>query len=243
MSQDSQSLDNVNAKGQLPIEKIENYLMGICAEFSKKKRLIQIETLYTRARRELGAPRVKIETAIDNLVRNKKILPNRFQHANNVLENATRQRIYNAINAVPSLIVQDLRNNLELGPKMALWHLKRLLDFGIIKRINRGTKTLYAAQRVSDQDAIAYNILVKNNLLQRVLFKLDHKKLAQSLIIEIAPTKRTNLLYHLKKLTEDGIIDIIEDNQEKIYQIKAEYRNAVMQMIERYFPVENLKPQ
>jgi|SRR5271157_429312 len=217
------------------IEKLEQSLMVLCIEFSNQNRPIQVDALYARARREFGAPRMLIERAIDNLITTKKIVPGKFLHEKNVLQNETRQTVYNMILQVPGALAQDLKNSLNLGTKILLWHLKHLLDFDLIKEVKWGKTCLYSACTTSEKDAISYHVMAKNVVIQVLLRNIDGTLLPQSIILDITPAKRTTLLYHLNKLTEAGILDMVVENEEKKYQISAEYKSHVYDMLDKYF--------
>ncbi len=230
------SPDSTQPPDRLPIEDIEQFILKICMELGQKKRMIQVETLYMKARRALNVPRPRIETAIDNLIRAKLIVPNKFLHKTNVLTNDTRQRIFNTIVAVPSMLAQDLRVELGLGSKMLLWHLKMLLDFGLIKQVPLGGKSLFSSSTTNDKDAIIFHVLVKNTSMQVILQALNVKRISQSALLELAPAKRTTLLYHINKLTELGILSQVEEGNDRKYQISLEYKEHVKNTLEKFFP-------
>jgi predicted transcriptional regulator len=220
------------------IEKIEQSLMILCIEFSNQNRPIQVDTLYARARREFGAPRVLIERAIDNLIAAKKIMPGKILHVQNVLQNQTRNLIYNTITQIPGVLVQDLKNSLDLGTKILLWHLKHLLDFGLVKEVKWGKTCLYSACSTNDKDAICYHVMAKNAVIQVLLRSIDGTILPQAMLLDIVPAKRTTLLYHLNKLTETGILEMVVDEGEKKYQISAQYKPHIYEMLDEYFSEE-----
>lgn len=228
--------DSAKQPDQLSIEDIEQFLLKYCLELGQKKRMIQVETLYFTARRSLKSPRSRIEIAIDNLIRAKKIVPNKFLHETNVLTNETRQRIFNMIGGVPSILVHDLRTELGLGSKMLLWHLKMLLDFGLIKQVPLGSKYLYSLKSINDKDAIIFHILVKNTSMQVILQSMHNKRISQAVLLELAPIKRTTLLYHITKLIELGILNQVEDGNDRKYQISPEYKENVKNVLEKFFP-------
>lgn len=221
------------------IDQIEEFLIVQCVELSKKRHPIKIDALYIRARRELGAPRIQIERAIDNLIASKTIIPGKYLHLENLLENETRKMIYNAIAALPAILAQNLKDTLDLGTKMLFWHLKRLLDFGFIKQVEWGTFHLFATQATSDNDAIVYHVMARNVFLQLVLRTLDDTQIPLSTLIQIVPVKRTTLLYHLQKLIEAGVIESPTESDEKMYQISNQFKQHVYAMLEEYFPEES----
>ncbi len=231
-----QSPDSTQPQDQWSIDEIEQYILKLCVELGLKNRKIQVETLYIKTRRALNIPRPRIESAIDNLIRAKKIVPNKFRYKINVLTNETRQRIFNAIMAVPSMLANDLRVELGIGSKMLLWHLKMLLDFGLIKQVSLGSKCLFAQCSTNDKDAIIFHILVKNTSMQIILQSLENKQISQSTLLELTPAKRTTLLYHITKLTELGILNQLEEAYDKKYQISPDYKENVKNILEQFFP-------
>ena len=218
------------------IDQLQEYLLSQCVEFSKQKRPINIDALYYRARRELGAPRIQIQAAIDNLIATKKIVPGKVLHIENLLENDTRRSIFNAISTNPAVQAQELKETLELGTSILLWHLKRLLDYGLIKQVEWGGGRLFASLETSNNDAIVYHLMSKNTLIQLLMRTLDDTQFALSLLLQSVPIKRTTLLYHLNKLIQAGVLEIVTDSEEKKYQISNQYKQNVYAILEKYFP-------
>ena len=191
----------------------------------------------------MGAPRIQIERAIDNLIATKTIIPGKYLHIENLLENDTRKLIYNTIATVPAILAQNMKDTLNLGTKILFWHLKHLLDFGFIKQVNWGTDHLFTTQATSNIDTILYHILAKHTFLQLILRTLIDAQIPLSTLIQIAPVKRPTLLYHLQKLIDAGLIETSPEREERMYQISSHFKNNVCAMLEEFFPEEsNLPP-
>ncbi len=221
---------------QWTIDNLEKFLLSICIEYSKQKRPIDIDVLYYRARRELGVPRIQIQTAIDNMIASKKIVPGKVLLSDNLLENDTRKCIFNIISKFPAVLAQEIKDNLEIGTSILIWHLKCLLDFGLIRQIELGGYRLFTSLETSNNDAIAYHFMAKSTLLQLLMRTIDGIQISLSLLLKSVPMKRPTLLYHLNKFVQTGILEIVIDSEEKKYKMSNNFKQNVYAILEKYFP-------
>lgn len=215
---------------------IEEYLLQICTELSGQNKVIQIPSIYQRARRDLKISGIEIDTAIQRLIREKKIIPGQVVCTANVLENETRQMIYNRIASVPCKYPYDLQQELEIGAALLAWHLKKLVDFGLIKQINFGTRILFALPNSDEKYIIIYYISSKNSTIQAILRALSQKLMSKSALFALIPAKRTTLLYHLKNLELWGIVESFSatlDHEQ--YQLTKAFATHVQQVFQLFF--------
>jgi len=230
----SSSIRGSDSSESWNVKDIEEYLMNLCLEFAEKGKLIQVDPLFQKTRKNLKVPRMQIETAIDNLIQAKKIIPGQFLHSANILENDTRNQLYNAIAADPAEVAFELKHELALGSRMLAWHLKKLLDFGLIKKIPLGKQYLFAVSSVDEKDAIIYRLISKNPMVKIILSSLQQGPLSRTAIVNIDPDKRTAFFYYLNNLEQIGVIEIM-DTKGEVYQITSNYFNCTQHILNQYF--------
>ncbi len=123
--------------------------MNLCAELYNHKKQISIDKLYTIPRKVLHLEHLTIEIAIDRLIEKKYIVPNSFIFKNSILENETRQKIYNHILTYGAVSAHEIKNALNLGNNIIAWNLKKMLEFGLIKEIQFKKKRIYSSKEFS----------------------------------------------------------------------------------------------
>jgi DNA-binding HxlR family transcriptional regulator len=219
---------------------IEEYIMRICTELSAQNKVIQISSIYRRARRELKVPGIDIDNAIQRLIQAKKIIPGQVVCTSNVLENETRQIIYNRIASVPCKYPYDLQQELQIGAGLLAWHLKKLVDFGLIKQVSFRTRTLFALPTLDEKDIIIYYISSKSVTIQTILGALSQKSMPKTTLFTLIPAKRTTLLYHLKNLEQWGIVKSTATTPEnEQYELTDDFATHVQRVLLQFFTKRN----
>ncbi len=215
---------------------IEEYIIRICTELSAQNKVIQISLIYQRVRRELKVSGIKIDNAIHHLIQAKRIIPGQVLCTANILENETRKLIYDRIASVPCKYPYDLQQELTIGAALLAWHLKKLVDFGIIKQITFGTRILFALPTLDEKDIIIYYISSKNITIRTILSALSEKSVSKVALSSLIPAKRTTLLYHLKNLEQWGIVISTSPTPEnEQYQLTDGFTVHVQRVLKKYF--------
>ncbi|MHA2392046.1 MAG: hypothetical protein ACXAEX_08745 [Promethearchaeota archaeon] len=119
----------------------ESVVLGLVKEYLTKKTFFSIndiiEFVSNRVRLNPEINRNKIELIIKSLIKKQIIIPGTRLMKNNIIENPTRNEIFNFINSKPSNINEIMRA-LKIGSNQALWHLSCLEKFRFVrsKKIN-----------------------------------------------------------------------------------------------------------
>ncbi len=232
--------NNSSAGDKLDVEiyspvNLEEYLLKLCRECENSNKVIRIKSLYLRARKDTKIPRLRIETAINNLILSKKIIPDRFLHVHSVLKNETRKKLYDLISSRPASQALDLKKEAGIGAKILAWHLKQLIDFKQIKLVNFGTKMLFALPTQDERDAITYHVISRNDIDRDILAMLASKPTPKSTLVGQDPAKRTTILYHLNNLEQWKLIEIVNPGG-AIYQLSSNSRDSVLRMLQKFHP-------
>jgi predicted transcriptional regulator len=191
-------------------------VIRIANEVLKEGRVLNIEYLYRRAKRELKIPREGLLTIIQYLV-NKKILINGSKFTkDSVLENDIRNLVYSYIqqniglhfSAIKRDLVKFLKGS-QIGVGQLIWHLEMLLKFNLIKSFELGNHTIFIPVKMDENIAKIYYLarnLVRNKIL-RHLNEIERSTRPQ--IAEGIQESRENVYYHIKILVEhDCLVNI-----------------------------------
>ena len=118
------------------LEDLESVVFSIVKEYLTKKTFFSIndiiEFVTNRVRLNPNINRNKIELIIKSLIKKRVIIPVTRLMKNNIIENPTRNEIFNYINSKPSNINEIMRA-LNIGSNQALWHLSCLEKFQFVR--------------------------------------------------------------------------------------------------------------
>ena len=118
------------------LEDLESVVFSIVKEYLTKKTFFSIndiiEFVTNRVRLNPNINRNKIELIIKSLIKKRVIIPGTRLMKNNIIENPTRNEIFNYINHKPSNI-NDIMRTLKIGSNQALWHLSCLEKFQFVR--------------------------------------------------------------------------------------------------------------
>jgi predicted transcriptional regulator len=215
-------------------------VIKIANEILNEGRLLNIEYLYRRAKRELKIPREGLLTIIQYLV-NKKILINGSKFTRDtILENDIRNLVYNYIqqniglhfSAIKRDLVKFLKGS-QIGVGQLIWHLEMLLKFNLIKSFELGNHTIFIPVEMDETIAKIYYLarnLVRNKIL-RHLNEIERSTRPQ--IAEGIQETRENVYYHIKILIEQ---DCIVNINKEVY-LNPKLKQQIIDVI-RYLSVK-----
>lgn len=191
-------------------------VIRVANEILNEGRILNIEYLYRRAKRELKIPREGLLTIIQYLV-NKKIIINGSKFTKDtILDNNIRNLVYNFIqeniglhfSAIKRNLVKFLKGN-QIGVGQLIWHLEMLLKFELIKCFTLGNHTIFIPVETDEIIAKIYYLarnIVRNKILRNLI---ENERTTRPLIAGVIQESRENVYYHIKILMEhDCIINI-----------------------------------
>ena len=125
------------------LEDQESVVLSIVKEYLTKKTFFSIndivEFVSNRVRLNPDINRNKIELIVKSLIKKRIIIPGTRLMKNNIIENPTRNEIFNYINAKPSNI-NEIMKVLKIGSNQALWHLSCLEKFQFVRSEKMGSR-------------------------------------------------------------------------------------------------------
>jgi len=211
-------------------------VIQIALELTREHKLINIELLYNRAKRELKIPRQGLNKIIQMLLNRKFLVDGSKFTKETVLKNKIRYYIYwlvkTNIGAHFSFLKKEVteQKESEMGVGHLIWHLEKLIKFNFIKKVKVKNCTIFLPMEISDEEGILYFILRDDLNKQIVEILLEHESVNKADIFKELNVKREKTYYRIKKLIELEIISPIAED-EKIISINLSKKDLIMEVI------------
>ena len=197
-------------------------VIQIALELTEEHRLIKTELLYNRAKRELKIPKEGLHTIIQMLLIRKILINGSKFIKETILENEIRCSIYwlvkSNIGAHFSFLKEKItqQKKSEIGVGHLIWHLEKLIDFNLIKKVRVKNCTIFLPVEISDEKGILYFIL-RDNLNRRIVeFLLDHETVSKADIYKYLNVKREKMYYRIKNLINLELLSIIAEDKKTL---------------------------
>ncbi len=184
-------------------------VIKIVSEIVENKRIVLIENLFRIARRQTGADRIAIENVIDQLIKEKIIVPGSRITREIILRNITRQKIYFLIKKYPGINANTLKTELNLGINVIHWHLEILQKFGCIKEVIYKNSRLFGLPKLTNSE-ILFSFVLRKKLVNSIITALNHHTLSLPEIEKKTNEGKTTILYNIQNLLELNIIEKCE---------------------------------
>jgi len=219
-------------------------VIQIALELTEEHKVINSELLYNKAKRILKIPGKGLKTIIQMLL-NRKILVDgsRFTRET-VLRNDFRYKVYKLIKTNIGAHFSFLKNEVsnlkegEMGVGHLIWHLEKLLEFNLIKRVKVKNCTIFLPVEIDDDIGVLHFFL-RDDLNRKIVeFLLYNENVNKADIYKELNTKREKTYYHINKLiesellssnAEDGIVFLNSSKKDLIIEVinSILYRNRV----------------
>lgn len=184
-------------------------VIKIANEMLNEGRVLNIEYLYRRAKRELKIPREGMLTIIQYLI-NKKIIINGSKFTKDtILDSQIRNQIYYFLQNNIGLHFSAIKRNLIIKEKgniigvgQLIWHLEMLLKFNLIKGFDLGNHTIFIPVEI-DEDLAKIYYLARNIVRYKILrYLIENERTTRPALSEEIQESRENIYYHIKVLIE-----------------------------------------
>ncbi len=202
-------------------------VLEIAEEILNDKKILNIDTLYYRAKKRLKIPRKGLNTIIQFLI-NSKILVNRSKFTRRtVLSNSTRKIIYNFIqNNIGShfSLIKKLGISKDLtgSPGELIWHLDMLIKFNYIKKLKLKNYAIFIPFDIDDESGKIY-FLLQDELYGKIITQfISNDSLDRSQIYRSIGESRETIYYRIKNLIEFQILEVLDENKVRINPLKKE---------------------
>ena len=203
------------------------HVIEIAEEILNEKKILNIDTLYYRAKKRLKIPRKGLNAIIQFLI-NHKILVNRSKFTRRtVLSNSTRKIIYNFIQSKIgshfSLIKKlGISQDLAGSSGELIWHLDMLMKFNYIKKLSLKNYTIFLPFDIDEESGKIYFVL-QDELYSKILNSLiSNDSQERSQIYKSLGENRETIYYRINNLIEFQILESLPSNKVSINPEKKE---------------------
>ncbi|MFX1391251.1 MAG: hypothetical protein ACFE9Z_14390 [Promethearchaeota archaeon] len=185
-------------------------VIEIANQIMAKNKILNIETLYNIAKKQLKIPRNGLLSIIHLLI-NKKILVEGSKFSRKtVLSNQIRQRIYKFIVMNPAIHFSYIRsmglNKEQISSGQLIWHLEMLVKFNYIKKIKVGNYSVFLPFTMEDNFGELIFVM-RNPINYKILkFLSENKSSLSSEIYKTINEKREDVYYRINYLKDKEII-------------------------------------
>jgi predicted transcriptional regulator len=208
-------------------------VIEIAEEILNEKKILNIDSLYYRAKKVLKIPRKGLKSIIQLLI-NNKILVNRSKFTKRtVLSNTTRQIIYNFIQSNIgshfSLIKKSsISKDLGDSPGILIWHLDMLMKFNYIRKLKLKNYTIFIPYEIDDETGKIYFLLQEELYRKLITHFLSIGSQERSQIYKSLGENRGTIYYRIQNLIEFQILDLLD---EKIVKINPKKRDLIIKVL------------
>ena len=221
-------------------------VIQIALELTKEHKIINTELLYNRAKKELKIPRQGLNTIIQMLLIRKILINGSRFIKKTVLKNEIRYSIYwlvkSNIGVHFSFIKKEISQQKmsEMGVGHLIWHLEKLIEFNLIKKVRVKNCTIFLPVEISDDKGILYFIM-RDNLNRRIVkFLLEHESVNKADIYKYLNIKREKMYYRIKNLIKSEIISYIAED-EKNLSINLSKKDLIMEVVDNILYYKRIK--
>lgn len=239
---------------QMKIQAVTN----IAKEIVEENKIVKMEKLFNIAKRRLGIHTQKLNYILNYLLDNKILIEGSKIIKSEALSNENRAAIFKFIKKYPGVNFSALKNNVlpgsNIGTGQIIWHLEILMNFRYINKMNFKNFTLYLPYEMAPEQALSY-FLLRNRLNRNIIKILNDKgSMRQADIPQVINESKGNIYYHIKILNKerllisekisgdlearlnpvnkDLLIEIIEDIEDKLINLKKKYISSISDSME-----------
>jgi predicted transcriptional regulator len=210
-------------------------VIQIALELTEEHKVINTELLYNRAKRFLKIPGSGLKTIIQMLL-NRKILVDgsRFTRET-VLKNDFRYKVYKIIKTNIGAHFSFLKNEIsdqkegEMGVGHLIWHLEKLLEFNLIKKVKVKNCTIFLPVEIDDDIGILHFFLRDEVNRKIVEFLLHNENVKKADIYKELNSKREKTYYHINKLIESEILS--SNAEDDIVFVNPSKKDLIIEVI------------
>ncbi|MHA1381745.1 MAG: winged helix-turn-helix transcriptional regulator [Candidatus Helarchaeota archaeon] len=224
------------------LNQIEGEILKIAEQLIKNNKILDLKKLQNTAKKKLGYLKEEISQAIYSLIMKKLLFPRKKLTISNVLVNKKREKILNYIYNFPGAHLREIRNVLNLNPKVTNWHLKVLEDFEFIYRKKYLNYRVFFPSDFPKGYEEPLLSLRNDNALLIFTNIVNHPKLNFEQLKSMIDLSPNTIKYHLENMISSGIISSYEEYGNHYFKINS----VNFSQIQKYYTIEKVeeeKPQ
>ena len=149
---------------------------------------------------------------------------------------SNRVRIFNFIEANPGTHLRKIKQELNLAMGVIQYHLYKLEREGKIVSARHGLyKRFYAETRLRVEDRDILNLLSQETERDIILYLIKNPLASQKELSEFARISPSSTSWHMKRLSQAGVITIRRENGAVYYTVAADPAK-ILTLLQSYHP-------
>ena len=198
---------------------LHNNILQIASSLRKKTRVFSMLNLFEECCKTLPHPESEIDRATRELYDRGFLVEGKQLFKQDILKNEKRANIYDYFLNNPGAHEREIRKALELGAYETNINLSLLTKFGFIRNKSYKNKIVYFPLEFPE-DKEMESLMLKEKIPQKINDCIkEHTRLRLSEISEILGIPSTTVKYHLKELTDSGMLNKKQEDQVTFFTI------------------------
>ena len=215
----------------------EKVVLGIVREYLSKKPFFSmkdiVEFINNRVKHNPDINKNRIELIIKSLIKKRIIIPGAKLMKKDIIDNPTRNEIYEYIQQNPARNINEIMKAHNLGSNLALWHLSALEKFQFVrsKKI-RNQCIFFKFDSEPKYDELYYYLA--NDIVQSIISLMKNERPLK--ITEIADSLKKNhntIKKYLEALTNLKLVEIEKEISRNLYKLNKERYIKAVKLIRR----------
>lgn len=207
-------------------------VIEIAEDILSENKVLDIDTLYTIAKRRLKIPRKGLLKIIKFLLHKKILIEGSKYTKETLLANYIRNKIYKFIKNTNGAHFSFIKNSLKSiqSSGQLIWHLEMLLKFKFIKKTKVGNFTIFMPIGTEDKVGIL-NFFLKDEITEKILICIGlQKEIKRSSIYKVIDEEREHVYYRLNNLIENEICEFLTEDK-KCITISDEFNDIISELV------------
>lgn len=214
----------------------ENKIYELSKEYLVRKSFSTIEEIVEyishRLKNDIDFNKNKIEDIVKTLIKKNVLIPGTKLVKEDILTNQTRTKIDNFIKENPGVNINEIMRSNSLGSNQALWHLKFLEKFQMVKSFSFENQRAFFRYDVDSnlQKEIFY---LRNDKIKKIIELLEKSQtpLGPTKISELSEMHHQTIKTYLEVLVELEFVKIISESNRTFYELNREYYYQIKESI------------
>ena len=220
-------------KEEQSIEDVEERLYNLVKQYLKKQPFFSIEEIIEYSHQRLKAysnvNKLSLEKILKSFIKKKQIIPGTKLLKEDILENPTRENIYNFILNNAGANINEVMKFQNIGSNQAIWHLDFLEKFQFVRSVKLSNqKAFFDFKLDSSYDKVQFYL--RNEKIEKIIDFMENNEsaLKATNISETLKMNYNTVKKYLKILNELQFIRILKENGQRSYILDFEiYRETL----------------
>jgi predicted transcriptional regulator len=215
----------------------EKVVLGIVREYLSKKPFFSmkniVEYVNNRVRYNPNINKNRIELIIKSLIKKRIIIPGTKLMKKDIIDNPTRNEIYNYIKRNPAKNINEIMKAHNLGSNLALWHLSALEKFQFVRSKKIMNQCIFF-KFDSDPKFDKLYYYMANDIVQSIIELMENEEpLKITEIVDELKKNHNTIKKYLEVLTDLKLVEIEKEKSRSLYKLNKERYLKAVKLVRR----------